>query len=417
MKIIKTDKLKSLLANRKNFLVVLEGAVRSGKTLNSNAAFLFYMMESEENVFILSGKSVGSLARNVIYGDTGLLALSGEDGDYRIDNTGNRIFELNTEKGRKVAYCFGASDERAFQTLRGLTAGGWYADEASLYPRSFVEEAFSRTIASKDRRHIWTLNPQQPRHWIYKDYIDKFEREKLHGFYYQHYTLVDNPILTTERIEEIKKQKTGVFYERDILGLRVVAEGAIYDVGKVKTEGKFLAAKYQGRPIVGIDYGTSNATCFLLGYVYQDTIYVTSEYYYDSKREGVSKSDYEYAKDFQKWLDDCGAGKDFPLVFIDPAAASFKIALRDIGFMVNDANNAVVDGIRLVNSLIDEGRLLISSDCTNLLEEMSSYMWQNSQISDKPIKQFDHAVDALRYLCVSANEKIMRADPYKNLFL
>ena len=62
------------------YLNVWEGAVRSGKTVASSIAWLIYVTLSSERYFLMSGKTLSTLYRNVIEGDFGMLALAG-DGD------------------------------------------------------------------------------------------------------------------------------------------------------------------------------------------------------------------------------------------------------------------------------------------------------------------------------------------------
>ena len=88
-------------------------------------------------------------------------------------------------------------------------------------------------------------------------------------------------------------------------------------------------------------------------------------------------------------------------VLIDPSAASFRAALRQQGTHgLADANNSVLDGIRSVATGLTSGRLMIHESCTHLIEEFPGYVWDSKaqeKGEDKPIKQSDHALDALRY--------------------
>ena len=275
--------LKAMTADA--YLVALEGAVRSGKTVVSQFTWLRFLCKTPDKVHIMSGRSLGSLSRNVIHGDLGLLEILGDLARYHSDRDGNRILTINTPNGVKDCYCFGASDDASYKAMRGLTAGGWYADEANMQSKSFIEEAFRRTMNAADgfRRHIFTLNPTNPNHFLYKDYLDPYEELNKKGtpvgggFKLFKFLLDDNPTMTEERKAEIRSQYSGVFYRMYILGERCLAEGSIFGMldqdnyyyntpGIV--DGKERIVRPAGLPFIaqryiGGDYGATAPTCFL----------------------------------------------------------------------------------------------------------------------------------------------------------
>ena len=94
---------------------------------------------------------------------------------------------------------FGGQNVSSYKIFRGLTAGGVYIDEANQCHPNTVAESFNRTIVSSDRRHIWTLNPDVPAHWVYADYLDRYDEEKPDGYKWFHFNLDDNDsIIFTE---------------------------------------------------------------------------------------------------------------------------------------------------------------------------------------------------------------------------
>ena len=100
----------------------------------------------------------------------------------------------------------------------------------------------------------------------------------------------------------------------------------------------------------------------------------------------------------KKWLD----GTRIKAVIVDPSAASFIAELRKRGYSVLKAKNDVEDGIRLVGTLLNQKKIVFSSSCVNTIMEFSSYIWDEKAAErgeDAPIKQHDHAMDAVRYFC------------------
>lgn len=85
------------------------------------------------------------------------------------------------------------------------------------------------------------------------------------------------------------------------------------------------------------------------------------------------------------------------MIICDPSAASFIECVRRKGvFKVIPAKNDVLTGIRRVSSFIQQGKLLFSSECKDIIREFSLYAWDESK-NDTPLKKNDHAMDDMRY--------------------
>jgi len=147
--------------------------------------------------------------------------------------------------------------------------------------------------------------------------------------------------------------------------------------------------------MLSCDYGTQNATVFLLWGYFKGVWYAVKEYYYSGRTTQKQKTDEEYYQDLIQFVGTIPAHN----IIVDPSAASFITSIRRHGrFIVIAANNAVVDGIRFTGSMLAAGKLLINDCCQHLLEEIQCYCWDKSIGEDKPIKDNDHAMDAVRYM-------------------
>jgi len=127
-----------------------------------------------------------------------------------------------------------------------------------------------------------------------------------------------------------------------------------------------------------------------------ESVWVDREYYWDSKKEGRQKTDSEYADDLIEFI---GPKEDATIV-LDPSAASFAAELRSRGLLVQDADNEVLDGIRMVSVMMKRGLIRIHKRCTNTIGETAAYAWDEKAAlrgEEKPIKSNDHCPDALRY--------------------
>ena len=132
---------------------------------------------------------------------------------------------LVTVNGRTNSfYLFGGRDESSYTLIQGITLAGVLFDEVALMPRSFVEQALAR--CSVEGSKFWfNCNPEGPGHWFYTEWVQKAaERHVLH----LHFTMDDNLSLSASIKRRYEGMYSGVFYDRYIRGLWVVAEGLIY---------------------------------------------------------------------------------------------------------------------------------------------------------------------------------------------
>lgn len=369
-------------------MIIADGSIRSGKTVSMVDSFIMWAQTCfRGEAFIIAGRSVGSLKRNI------LRPL------FKILNAKGIIYEYNRSEniirvGSNTFYCFGASNEASQDVLQGLTAAGALADEAALFPQSFINQMIGR--CSVEGSKVWmNCNPDSPYHHIKTDFIDKAEEKKI---LHLHFTLDDNLSLSEKVKERYKRMYSGLWYKRFILGLWVMAEGIIYDMfSERNVYSDRLGLRGRSRRYIAIDYGTSNPMVFLDILDDGDRIWVDREYYYSGREKGIQKTDTEYLEDFKAFV-----GDEYPdMVLIDPSAASFKTLLRREGFRVKEADNEVNDGIRMVGMMLQTGKLLIHDSCEMMKKEFASYVWDEKAAVERgveqPVKQNDHTMDALRY--------------------
>lgn len=397
--------------------IIADGAIRSGKTVSMSLSFVMWAMATFSGMnFAMCGKTIGSFRRNVLFWLKLMLRSRGcKVSDHRADN----LIIVTRGEVENYFYIFGGKDERSQDLIQGITLAGVFFDEVALMPESFVNQATGR--CSVDGSKYWfNCNPDGPYHWFKVNWIDKSiwylgrQRAKeiqeeaqeenredgLKKLLYLHFTMDDNLSLSEKIKERYRSMYTGVFFQRYILGLWTVAEGIIYDMFDTakhiyETASETLTiAKY-----VSCDYGTQNATVFLL---WQKSVlgkwYCIKEYYYSGRDKGKQKTDSEYADELRKWLD----GEKIKAIIVDPSAASFIAELRKRGFPVLKAKNDVLDGIRLVGSLLNQNKIGFYGCCKETIKEFASYIWDAKSVErgeDKPVKQFDHCMDAVRYFC------------------
>lgn len=366
-------------------MIICDGSIRSGKTIAEIDAYITWSQYNFENQnFILSGKSMGALKRNVLKPMFQILAAKGIP--YQYNRSENFIVI-----GNNTYYCFGANNEASQDVLQGLTAAGAYADEVALFPQSFVKQMIGR--CSVEGSKIWmNCNPEGPYHYIKTDYIDKAEEKKILRL---HFTLDDNPTLSRQVKERYRRMFSGVFYQRYILGRWVMAEGVIYDMFDKKKHVVPTIDRNYTRYYVSIDYGTQNPTAFGLWGFFDGVWYKVKEYHHSGREQKKQKTDKEYSDDLKEFLGGIRA-----TIIVDPSAASLKAQLKKDGFNVIDAVNDVVNGIRNVATALVEGLIKYNDCCKETFREFSSYVWDekaSNRGEDRPLKENDHHMDSDRY--------------------
>lgn len=383
--------------------IICDGSVRAGKTVVMSLSYVMWAMESfkDEN-FGMAGKTIGSFRRNVFKPLQKMLKSRG----YRVkEHRSENMFVVTRNGKTNYFYYFGGKDEGSQDLIQGITLAGMFFDEVALMPQSFVDQATAR--CSVEGAKFWfNCNPAGPYHWFKLEFLNKMKQKNLFQI---HFLMDDNPSLSERVKERYKRMYSGVFFKRFILGLWVLAEGVIYDMfvedehvitdaDLVDAEGKLLTFQEH---YITIDYGTKNPTAFIHQAIRFDNnkkqYYHLKEYYYDGRKSGRQKTDQQYFDDLVEFAKDIPN----PVIYIDPSAASFITLIEQDGrFTVRRANNDVVDGIRTVARAIGETRVFVHKCCKNLLREFSSYVWDEKAAKrgeDKPIKDNDHALDAVRY--------------------
>lgn len=368
--------------------IIGDGSIRSGKTVCFGISFFLWAMSGwiEEANFAMCGKTINSFRRNVWSWIKPLLILRGYEVEESRDE--NKI-TVTFGKITNYFYIFGGKDERSQDLIQGITLAGILFDEVALMPESFVNQATGRCSVSGSK--FWfNCNPDNPKHWFKERWIDKAEDKNL---LYLHFTMDDNLSLSEEIKNRYRGLYTGVFYKRFILGLWVMAEGAIYDnfdddENTYDTPlSPYLIEKCN--VYLGTDYGTTNPLACLLAYDDGDTVWIDDEYYFNSREEGYQKTDEQYCEDLEKWLN----GRQEEVNIVDPSAASFIVAWRGHGHRVREADNEVLDGIRQVSTMIGTRKIKINKRCINLLKELPGYVWDDASLNgkEKPLKFADHA--------------------------
>ena len=374
--------------------IICDGAVRSGKTFALSVSFFLWAMACfQRQRFGLCAASINGVRRNLLAQAKPVIQGLG----FRWEEKASKNEVVVRGGGREnVFYLYGGRDEGSFTSIQGVTLAGVLLDEAALMPQSFVDQACARCSVRGGR--VWlSCNPAGgPEHWFYKEWVARAEEKNA---LYLRFAMADNPGLSEQVRQRYERMFQGAFYRRYVLGEWTAAEGLVYDffdrdMMPEAPEGTFERWR------ISCDYGTRNPASFGLWGEMDGVWYRVKEFYYDARARGRQKTDGEYVDDLEK----LAGGRRVEMVIADPSAASFIEALRREGWTVRKADNRVLEGIRRTAEALKSRRIVICKGCEAAAREFSMYCWEDDSSGDRVRKEFDHAMDDIRYFVMSLGD-------------
>ena len=386
--------------------LICDGAVRSGKTICMITSFILWAMDGFDGaVFGICGKTVRSAERNIIQP---LQTITDITHHFKLSYTRSvNLLTIEGNRHKNSFYVFGGKDESSYSLIQGITLSGIFLDEVALMPRSFVEQAIARTLSVENSKYWFNCNPESSEHWFYKDWILKAnEKNALH----LHFTMHDNPTLSENQIKLAESLYQGVFYDRYIRGLWVLAEGLVYENWKDDYVLDEYIPTAEAEYFISCDYGTVNPCSMGLWALEYDKSVRIAEYYHNGRTDR-RRTDEEHYRELEKLAGD----RYINSVIVDPSAASFIECIRKHGrFKVRPAKNSVISGIRAAATLIDMKKIFVCRNCKDILKEFSLYRWNEKSSEDAVIKENDHAMDDMRYFVNNILAPKMLRDIYRN---
>lgn len=433
-------------ACRFNTYNILEGAVRSGKTIDNVFAFAHELKTTPDRIHLATGSTMANAKLNI--GDANGFGLEyifrGQCrwSKYK-DNECLRIKGASTGGKEKIVIFAGGAYADSYKKIRGNSYGMWIATEINLHHDNTIKEAFNRQLAAKRRKIFWDLNPEHPKAPIYTNYLDVYAEkakkgELLGGYNYRHFTIFQNINIPEQRLKEIVSQydEGSIWYIRDILGKRAIAEGLVY--AKLATS---LAAKDKHffapstkvlKPIndskiqeinIGVDFGGSGsghafvATGIMEGY--SGLVALASEWH---NAEGTDPKDLNLM--FLRFVLKVQS-KYGPIshIYCDSAEQvlirGLKNALieHDMGNIVpHDAlKKPINDRIFCMTSLCAQDRFWYTEDCESLTSALSMAVWDPKSIELSRLDDGTSDIDSLDAFEYSFERNIKRLMDFRRI--
>lgn len=377
--------------------LILDGAVRAGKTVIDNYLFLLELkrikklaeIEKEPHPqYILAGYSSNSIYTNVISSienQFGIVMKTDRHGHYHL--FGIDIVPAYTGSVRGIG------------AIRGMTSYGAYINEASLATHEVFQEIVQR-CSVRSARIICDTNPDIPTHWLKTDYIDNHDpKARIKAF---SFTIGDNTFLSKDYVEALKAATPrGMFYDRSILGQWVTGDGIVYQDFNKDT----MIIPRNRVPdgldyYVGVDWGYEHPNpIILLGDDKDGNTYVLEDY---TQKHKFINYWVEIAKNLQTRF-----GRNL-IFYADSARPDNVNEFQSNGLNCINANKNVLPGIECVARKMREGKFYVVDTASNgLLDEIYQYAWDES--TGLPLKENDvrhnDRLDAIRYAIYSRNKK------------
>ncbi len=433
---------------------IAEGAVRAGKTIDNVYAFAHELETTPDKLHLATGSTSANAKLNI--GDANGFGLEyifrGQChwGKYK----GNDCLYIKgpkTGNQQKIVIFAGAALANSFKKIRGNSYGMWIATEINLHHDNTIKEAFNRTLAAKHCRFFWDLNPDNPQASIYTDYIDNYrnkqEQGKIKGgVNYQHFTIHDNINISDKSREEFisRYDKDSIWYKRDILGMRCIAEGLIFpklaaEFASNRTEDKphFLSTKElnkkseQGKQTIilkyiyiGIDFGgTASGQAFVAAGItnnYEKLVALASERHIENNNEIDPDELGRLFVAFVKRV--LGLFGFVSCIYPDNAEpvlirgikkALIKTQLGNIP--VKGAKKIPInDRIFTLSTLAAQGRYFYTEFCESLNKAISTCVWDPKQIKKTRLDNGTSDIDSMDAFEYTFERKIKRLLPTYN---
>lgn len=407
---------KTIMAPFTHTIDWLEGTPRSGKTTAGIARFTRHLIKSRDTNHLVVAYSAEQAYRLIIDGDGyGLLHnFAGVARPSHDDEGAHLVITLpesryGSDNIRKV-YWKGGGKADNHKAITGMSLGSVYFCEINLLHMTMIQECLRRTYAAKDRWHIADCNPPSPQDPVLKEVLE------IQDCSFTHWTCVDNPILTPERLEEIKTacSKSPFLWKRDWLGERTIPQGVIYwmfniDKHILKDIPKQVA---KIEMYFAGDGGATDATsigCYVVGMLQdrQYALYRVGNWYYDGGQMAMSDQARHIVGEFIPAMR-LKTGMRESGIMIDPACKALRLEIDKLGCTTTKADNNGHDikgsskgikvGIEELQSGITDGRFYMVDDplygVEAAIKEIGLYCVDDN---GNPVDAYNHACDEMRY--------------------
>lgn len=434
------DKYKDFFANDA-VLEVLEGTMASGKTTNGKMKYGLKVMKSPYKIHFIAGKDIGTIERNIIKSEFGMLQMFGGLLKYNSKGAGEYSIPhmvMHTPTGDKYIFLFGYSNKDSYNKLRGGRYGCGFIDECNKSDLQFIIEGVGRC----DDYTLMTLNPDDPNKDIYKLYINKCRSTKKweydtpkeildqliepknEGWIHWFFKFSDNLALSKQQIDKmIMSVAPGTKqYKNLIQGLRCKATGLVFpqfNKNNIKTKEEIKNVKFiQFSSGLDTSYSSKSDDTVSMIFTAIDTqrrLWILDEKVMNNKGRDIPFAPSDIAKEYISFLDK--NRKEFGYfsnVFVDCADQATIQELHKYlrnsnrnDYIINNSYKkfGIIDRINAVGGWIYTNYYFVLEHCKEHIREMQNYSWEEDKINT-PTDYDNHTIDAVSYSFIPYRHKI-----------
>ena len=396
--------------------------------------------DSEKKFHVIAGADLGTVEKNIINAELGLLDQF--NGLVEYNGNGSKNIKLphityETNKGQKIIYVVGYDNKARWTKVLGGQVGCVFVDECNIADMEFMRE-----ISHRCDYMMTTNNPDDPNLPIFKEflnrsrplkrYIKDYPSELLNqiseppvkGWVHWYFTFNDNASLTQEQIQR-KKDAVAVgtkMYKNKIQGLRGRATGLVF-INFNRT--KHVITREQAKKMefiqfsCGLDTAYSSNSPDTISMVFQGItkdrkVVILDERVYNNRDLETPIAPSDTVNNLIAFLDrnqkEWGLARN---VFIDNADQATITELKKYKrtnpciYVFNDAYKKVtiIDRINLQLGWFHTGHYLILEHCTNHIQELETYSWLEDK-DNEPEDKNDHTINGSQYGWIQYRDKI-----------
>ncbi len=394
-------------------------------------AFCLNLETHQDKIHLIAGVSQSTARINILecdgYGVKNFFEGRCREGKFQEKN----CLYVQTKTGEKVILVAGGAKANDYAYIKGFSLGMAYITEVNECHETFIKEVMDRTLASKKRKIFHDLNPTSPHHFYYEDVLafheEQQKKDPNYGYNYGHFTIADNMSISNKKLREILKtyQKGTVWYDREIKGLRRVAEGLIFpyyanDEESYLIDDDYIYKKTYSKIVIGVDFGDAGSkySWTATGYIgqYQELNVLMDGDIEKSNGIDTERLTNEFIMFYRALIEKYGYPQR---IYCDSASNTLintlKVTCNKAGLNGNIIQavlkNEVAERPRTVDMMLRTGRLKINKSCKNLRNAMRSLVWDekdSTRPQDENIDNINDYWDSFCYSWINNTNKIER---------
>lgn len=415
----------------------LEGTTAAGKTTVGIVKFMFKVAESVKKIHIISGLDTGTIEKNIINKDLGILDVFGELVEYNPSGKGEYSMPhliYHTPSGDKVVYILGYDNKARWKKALGGQYGCLYIDEINIADMEYIREASMRCDYL-----MATLNPDDPSLPVYEEYInharptDRYANdappdllnmlnaEPKSGWVWWYFSFDHNAGLPQAKKEQIISMvPPGTkLYKNKILGLRGRATGLVFSnfdrSRHIVNRNQLLQAAFDKKIrfvqfSAGLDTAYSSKSPDTISMIFQGItqdrkLIVLDERVYNNANMSNPIAPSDTVRNFIDFLERNREMWGFARqVYIDSADQATITELKKYKrqnpclYNFNGAwkKTKIIDRINMQLGWLHTGDYLVCDTCRVHISELESYSWAQDK-DNEPEDRNDHTINASQY--------------------